>query len=630
MLRQLLLMMVLFTVMRIAFYFFNRTYFPDVSLEGFLKILLGGFRFDLSAILYSNILFVLLLIIPFPFRANEAYQKIVKGIFIFCNSVIIALNCIDFIYFRFTLRRTTFSVFREFRNEANGRELALRFFLDYWYMVVVFIILCCLIYKAYGKILSSAEKVKAGLKYYLINTAVFCACIYLFIISVRGGFTYSSRPITLSNAGDYVERPLEMAIVLNTPFAIYRTIGIKQFQKPQYFSSDTLINIFSPLHQPDSSIRFTPRNVVVIIIESFGKEYIGALNGKGKGFTPFVDSLVKHSKVFEYSFANGKKSIDAMPSVLASIPSIGEPYILTPYSGNKINSIASLLKDKGYATGFFHGAPNGSMGFSAFANIAGFDKYFGKTEFNNDAEFDGTWGIWDEPFLQFYAEQMNKMPEPFCTALFTVSSHHPFEVPDKYKGKLPEGNLRIHKCIAYTDQALKKFFASASKMKWFNNTLFVITADHTNTDSYYPEFKTSMGVFSVPVIFYAPGDIALVGHEPKLVQQIDIMPTALSYLGYDKPYIAFGSNALANDPERFVVNYNGFYQIFMGDHLLQSDGAKSIAMYDYKKDIMLQENLLDKQPEERKKLETKLKAFIQQYYTRLIDNQLSIKEDVVN
>src|SRR5690606_3286191 len=122
---------------------------------------------------------------------------------------------------------------------------------------------------------------------------------------------------------------------------------------------------------------------------SFSKEFFGAFNkdknnGTYTGYTPFLDSLTGHSLSFTYSFSNGRKSIDGLPSVVSSIPSLGVPYFLSPYSGNRINSLASLLKEKGYHSSFFHGAPNGSMGFEAFMNIAGFEAYYGLSEYGDD------------------------------------------------------------------------------------------------------------------------------------------------------------------------------------------------------------------------------------------------------
>jgi phosphoglycerol transferase MdoB-like AlkP superfamily enzyme len=242
----------------------------------------------------------------------------------------------------------------------------------------------------------------------------------------------------------------------------------------------------------------------------------------------------KHSRAYQYSFANGRKSIDAMPSVIASIPSIEVPYVLSHYSGNQVTSLSSLLKKEGYYSAFFHGAPNGSMGFQAFANTCGFDRYFGKDEYNHNEDYDGIWGIWDHKFLQYYAEQMNTFKQPFYTNFFSVSSHHPYTLPAEFQSRFKEGEMTIYKCIEYTDYALREFFHTASSMPWFKNTLFVITADHASAQTRLADYQSPVGYFEIPIFFYKPGAD---WHEmnPTIIQQIDIMPTILGELNYNKP-----------------------------------------------------------------------------------------------
>ena len=372
----------------------------------------------------------------------------------------------------------------------------------------------------------------------------------------------------------------------------------------------------------------TKKNVVIFILESFGTEHIGALNqdiDEYKGYTPFLDSLISHSYTFKNSYANGRKSISGMPSVLASIPSLVAPFVLSHYSGNRINSLASTLASQDYQTAFFHGASNGSMGFDAFANQAGFDAYFGKDEFNNDEHYDGIWGIWDEEFFQYFNTEMGKMKQPFFTALFSVSSHHPFILPDKYKDKFPKGTLKIHKNVGYTDYSLRRFFDEAKKSDWYNNTLFVLTADHASTYSDILKYKTSLGTFTVPIILFDPGNKQLTGFDQNtIVQQNDIMPTVLNMLNYPKPYIAFGNDMFEQESEHFTINYVGdSYQLIMNGYMLQHNGALATGLFDIQTDELLAQNLLGTLPDIEAKLDLKLKAIIQEYNRRLIRNEMA-------
>jgi phosphoglycerol transferase MdoB-like AlkP superfamily enzyme len=422
-------------------------------------------------------------------------------------------------------------------------------------------------------------------------------------------------------------------LVLNTPFAFYRTIGKNVFVVPNYYENgEEMAQVYSPVHVPNDTVAFTPKNVVVLIVESFGREYIGALNktlenGQYKGYTPHIDSLIAKSTTFKYSFCNGKKSIDGMPSILSSIPMFVEPFFLTPASMNHVSGIASLLDVKGYQTAFFHGAQRGSMGFMAFARSTGFQEYYGREDFNEDPrfdgdkDFDGMWAIWDEPFLQYYCAKMSEMKEPFMTAVFTASSHHPYEIPEKYKDVYPEEGIIMHKCIRYTDMALGKFFASARKQPWFKNTIFVLTSDHTNMSD-HAEYKTDLGEYVAPVIIYDPSGTIEPGMRKGVAQQTDILPTVLGILGFNKPYLAFGCDLFNTAPEEtYAVNYiSGIYQYVKYGYVLQFDGTKTKGIYALT-DRLMKHNLIGKVPQQQK-MEQELKAIIQQYMTRMVNDQL--------
>lgn len=342
-------------------------------------------------------------------------------------------------------------MFSEFKNENNLGSIFGVELLRHWYLVLIGVVLIAALWYFYRmpkgerpEAVKRPYRLKPMARYYAVQTVCLVVFVPFCVAGMRGGFTTAVRPITISNANQYVERPQEAAIVLNTPFSIIRTIDKPIFEVPNYYTEKQLNAIYSPIHHPSDTLVKRKKNVVVIIIESFGREYIGGFNkwldgGKYKGYTPFVDSLMQHSATYLYSYCNGRKSIDGMPSILSSIPMFVEPFFLTPASMNNVSGLAGELKKEGYYSAFFHGAENGSMGFQAFARTTGFTDYFGRTEYNadkrfgGDKDFDGTWAIWDEPFMQFYATKMGEMKQPFMTALFTASSHHPYVIPDEYK-----------------------------------------------------------------------------------------------------------------------------------------------------------------------------------------------------
>ena len=628
---RLIVVMFLYLLCRFIFYFLNWPLFPGIGFSEWLRILSGGFVFDMSAMLYVNAIFTMLMLLPCRFRNTNRYQAVTKVIFFVVNGIAILLNSIDFIYYRFTLRRTTRSVFGEFSHEVNKTGLARHFLLEYWFVVLIFAGLIVLMIWLYGRVkIRPAANDQKSWVFYTKACLALSVAIILTVGGIRGDFKYSTRPITINNAGEYVKSPHEMYLVLNTPFCMIRTWNVNRLSEIRYFTDEEVEKIYSPVHYPavDSSKPFKKENVVIIILESFGKEAVGGYNkdldnGEYQGFTPFLDSLMKVSKIYWNSFASGRRSIDALPSVIAGIPNGQDPFVLTPYSSDSLRSLPQILKEEGYHTSFFHGAPNGSMGFKALVNLLGVEHYYGKDEYNNDKDFDGIWGIWDEPFFQYFSSTLSTFKQPFFSTIFSVSSHDPFKVPPQYKGKFKKGPLPILQCIGYTDNALKKFFEKSRGESWFKNTIFVITADHA-TVSYHPEYQNSWGDVAIPILLYHPGDTSFRGIDTGVIQQIDVMPTVLSMLQYNKPYVAFGKNVLASNKLNFAVSYGAGYRWIEGDYLLFFDGNKSQSLYNYHTDRLMKDNLVKKEPDLTARLEKDLKAFIQQYNNRLLRDKLTV------
>ena len=632
---NLMLAYVVYFLARILFLVINYSYFSlDMTYSHLLELLMGGLVFDTSAILITNSLYIVLMLLPWHGKETATYQQVCRWLFVIINSLALFLNLCDAVYFRYTMRRTTTTIFSEFSNEGNLGSIFFTEMFNHFYLVFIFgAAVWALNYLYYTTRLRQRHYV--WWQYDIAMLLSLLLFIPFGVAGIRGGFTTAVRPITISNANQYADHPVEAALVLNTPFSLYRTIGKDVFVVPNYFKKEDLEMLYSPIHKPsitrDSSM--IKKNVVILIVESFGREYIGALNrslenGLYKGYTPFVDSLITRSVTFSHSYCNGRKSIDGMPSILSSIPMFVEPFFLTPASMNQVSGIARLLDDEGYQTAFFHGAQRGSMGFQAFANATGFQDYYGREDFNADArfgsddDFDGTWAIWDEPFLQYYAAKMSEMKEPFMTAVFTASSHHPYAVPEKYKSTFPEEGIIIHKCIRYTDMAIGKFFEKASHEPWFNNTIFVLTSDHTNLSD-HAYYQTDLGGFCSPIIIYEPGNTERKPEiQNKIAQQIDILPTLMGMLHYPKPYFAFGIDLFNTKAEEtWAINYlNGIYQYVKKGHVLQFDGEKAIGMYALT-DSLMQNNLNGKVPDQPWMIQ-ELKAIIQQYMSRMTEDRL--------
>ena len=548
MVRNLVVVYAAFLICHPIFIWYNWSSFQG-DLAGMIwPMLKGALVFDTAGIMYICALYMLLMMFPFHFKEKLWYYRLTKIILVVMASAGVLMNLVDTVYYPYTGCRSTLQVLTEFSGEGGSQisAIILKSLADNWYLVLMFIVivvLLCLLIK-----IPDTLKYRKVYMYYIVRTCCLLLTAVCILAGIRGGLAHNIRPITMSNAYQYVKTPAQAAAILNTPFCFIRTLGNEDMKIPAYYDEEELESIYSPVILPDSTAAFRPMNVVVLILESFGSEYIEAMNPGTDGIhdcAPFMDSLISHSLVFETSLANGRKSIDAMPSVLSGIPMLKDHLFLTPTIMSKeITGLAKELGTKGYYSAFFHGADNGSMGFQSFSRVIGYNDYFGmedfvkKPEYGGNSVFDGFWAIWDEEFLQYMCDMIGTFREPFLTSAFTASSHHPYNVPDRYQEKYPtEGNLPIYRGIRYSDHALELFFEKASKQPWFNNTLFVLTADHTNL-SEHPDYQSDYGNFRVPVIFYCPSD-SLEGTRKAIAQQSDIFPSILGYLGYDKPVISF-------------------------------------------------------------------------------------------
>ena len=184
----------------------------------------------------------------------------------------------------------------------------------------------------------------------------------------------------------------------------------------------------------------------------------------------------------------------------------------------------------------------------------------------------------------------------------------------------------MHECIQYTDYSLKLFFNKIKHEKWFKNTLFVITADHTNM-SFEKKYQSSAGIFRVPIIFYDPDNSNFKQKSKKIIQHIDIMPSILSYINYNKPFISLGNNTF-NDKNGYAINYNNGYQLIIDEKIIIYDEIeeKITKIFDLKNDLSLKLNIInDTESIDLKQFENKIKAFIQTYNNRMINNTMSLE-----
>lgn len=625
-----ILVLLLMSISRFLFYIFNKALFESTNTD-IAQAFFYGIRFDISAMIYINILYFTIYLLPILKKNNKYFQQTLKYFFITTNSIALLANLIDIIYYRFTIKRTTADVFDYLGVGGDFEKLLPSFLKDFWYIALIFIAFIFILYKLYLTPIFETQKKEKNYIKAIKQSILFAIFIGISIIGMRGGLQL--RPINILSASLKSGTKLN-AIVLNTPFTIMQTLGKSELTLLSYMDEPELKKTFHPVYQqmevnllPDSITR--RKNIVIIVVESLSQEHLKYYNPKSTFDTlaPFLENLCTKSLCFD-GYANGKKSIEGIPAIISGIPTLmNKAFISSAYANNQHLSLALALKEKGYQSHFYHGGSNGTMGFDAYTKNVGFDSYIGRNEYNNESHYDGNWGIWDEYFLQFCANDITKKQDhPFLSVIFTLSSHHPYSIPQELENQFTKGNLPIHKTIQYTDFALEKFFKTIEKLEWFKNTLYIITSDHTS-ETNSKIYNNANGIFKIPILFYDPNYNLSEFSDNQIFQQIDFLPTILAYTNYDKAFIALGNNKLDTNSQNFAIQYKHPNYQLIKDHYLMiwnNNGVEGI--YDIREDIALEKDI-SLNFERKNEFENFIKAYLQQYNNRLIRNKLHINNE---
>lgn len=607
--------LLLLTLSRVVFYLSYSSLFSDVGFGEWLS----GLWFDMVTLALLLLPFIVLILLPFNIHTNRWFRLFSSLLYFIPVLGILAVNFLDVGYFSFTHKRSTSDLFAIVSAGNDIGQLLGSFLRDFWSLLLLFaacfVFLANRYFKWNKRIVSNDNQLLKGIILYVV-------LIPFFILIGRGGFIL--KPLASIDATLFTE-PQNTALVLNTGFTILKSIGKSDLELPGYFKEKELAALFQAEHQsqPQNLLPGKP-NVVVIMLESFGNEWVGRFNG-GNSYTPFLDSLLDESWYFEYGFSNGKKSIEAVPTIVASIPTLMDnPFISSNYGNNQIQALPSVLKEAGYSTAFYHGATNGSMRFNSFSKQAGFDSYVGRFEYNNDAHFDKTWGILDEYFNPWSAKQMSKQGEPFMATLFTLSSHHPYFIPEKWRKKLKSGPDPICKSIHYGDVSLKMFFEQAKKEKWYNNTVFVLVADHTPaTSSNVYGQRTEM--YKIPIAFYSPGGKLPKRREKTIFQQMDIYPTLIDLCNVRTNYFSFGHSYFSKEPREAVAYLEGTYYYSYDKYMLVYSNNEVVNLFDITKRTANPKDVLVEKKALAAKMKKRLQAMIQTYAQDLIYNKMVVK-----
>ena len=280
---RLIILLFLYTLSRIAFLLNNNI--TNASVLEFVE----GIRFDISAVVYINIPIFILLLIPTNYRTNKFYQNFTNLLFYCINIFFLTLNNIDIEYFRYTQKRSTSDLFHLFQLGSDIIRIGPQYIKDYWMITLFTIIQSWIIIKI--KYIPKI-KITKTLKSIGSSVIILFLSISFFIISARGGLQL--KPIKIINAGELTASD-NSSLILNTPFCILQSINTNNLKEFEYFKDDNIRSFYSISHKK-SSDPINKKNIVILILESFSKEFVGVYNTQS--FTPFLDSLSYHSLIF--------------------------------------------------------------------------------------------------------------------------------------------------------------------------------------------------------------------------------------------------------------------------------------------------------------------------------------------
>lgn len=587
-------------------------YYSKLNLDEILEVSIYGIYYDFIVVLFINFPYIIINLIPIKIKAKVLNRNILSAIFLLVNSLVIFIAIADIFYYKQAMERSSGIII----SILDGFFLLMyQYSIEYWYGWILFFVMTWLLWFFYKKSEHRVERKNTLTEW----------CIFLVIISVCG-FIGFRVVMPINGISD---------LVVNTPLKIINS----SLNDPMFFNNKGLdqvsyhknehLNELLPYNKGyyDANKKSDTTNVVIITLESFSKDYVGFLNSSQsrESVTPFLDSLATHSLIFTNAYSNGKHSNEGIPAIYASLPHMmREAFIMSKYRNNEINGIAGILKRYNYKSAFFHGGTNGIYGFDFFAKQAGFDKYFGKDEYGNNKYYDGAWGIWDDKFFLYTAKEMDNIKTPFVVGLYSVSSHHPFKLPQYYR----DNKEYLHpmlKSVKYTDYSLKKFFETIKYKEWFKNTLFVITSDHpANTNYPVRGLHETIEKYHIPLMFYNPNS-KIQGVNEDLIQQIDIVPSVIDVLNLDIPYTGFGNSFMDKTRKQYVYHYeDGVYEIADNNYSMRFDGNRILSYRTISETAGSKKSTLntDKKEEILKHHLDYLKAVIQKYNNVMNNNTI--------
>ena len=569
-------------------FMFNRVFFiicyfndfKDVIYSDFVSLFIKSITLDLSFIAYLISLLLILrsLFYPFPNKKNQ----ISHYIFYYINAI--------FIIITFVINAAEISLYSEWNSKLNYKALSHLKHINEVVSTASFsnyIILCLSLIFSYLFVKLYSKKVHFvfpsivfELKSFIYNFIKLIITLGFLLLFIRGGW----QPIPINESNAYFSKKMIVNdISVNSNWNFFNNIfrNMRNFNKNPYEKySKKELNIFKKNMFSNNKVdtileilNTNQPNIVYIILESWSADNIVSLGGLD-GITPNFNKLEKSGLLFTNFYSNGWTSDQAITSIFSSFPVFPYHAIINQNDkSRKLNCINKSLKN--YHSSFFFGGQLTYGNIKAYLISQGFDLV--KDEDDYSGLPSGRLGVHDEFMFQEFKNEIKNLPSPFFTTLFTLSSHSPYDFPDKHFLSFNSKHDPYVNSVAYTDKCLGNFFESVKNEKWYPNTLFVIMADHSHNSPIYRKLAEKER-FKIPMLFY--GNVLKQNYKGKkcgnLGSQLDISTTILNQLGYNSNEYLYGSDLLDGDSFVPYAFPGGFAGITSSSQYAYSERFKKI------------------------------------------------------
>lgn len=555
-----------FTLMRLALYLAYHEDFHSLGIMDVLEAFAVGLRFDVSMVaMVIGIPLLLMLMLPFRW-AHHVYWQRLWGWFIFITLLLmIFMMAADTIYFGTVHRHVGAEIGTIQSDMASMTMLALSQYSGALFLFGLTAVAGAFLWRYLTHHIPAApERIWLRLVSILVG-------LLLLVILGRGGI--SGKPISVGEA--FFSNSLGQGyLALNGAFAIARALNDsapppKVFMPqaeaierthnylagkgtPFYDSNYPLYQMTRTSSQPAKPTGTSAPNVVVLMLESWGAIHIDAMrkqmNLPPLGVTPNFDNLAQKGRLYTHFYANGQRSIQGAAALLAGLPTLpGMPFLGEGLEQNQQSFLGELALKQGYETIFLQSSDRGSLRFDAIAARAGFSTYLANQdipELHEHKKAASTWGTWDHNTFQEANKRFAAAHKPFLGYVFTSTTHVPWLIPDsRWKKYSSDSNIdKALNAIYYADWALGELIAAAKREGYYDNTIFVLTADHTS--EFIENIEDVPNLFHIPLLIVGPGIKS--GIDERVGSQFDILPTIADIGGWSAAYSGLGRSLMDN------------------------------------------------------------------------------------